>query len=159
MARSEARKTVGIQPPSDSRASGGSCRSCPLVTPSLPVSPASFPQHRGRPPQRGRLHHRVGIREAVHLIALKRLGSLASLQEATKARIKKGQHDSDGFKFLPEGGFSIQGVDANAAWEHTLQLADKIGIRLQLRIEWRDKPDAAHPGKTGVLTFEPQPPK
>jgi len=94
-----------------------------------------------------------GVREHLHLIALKRFGSFGALQKASDARLRTGKHESDGFKYLPEGDFSIQGVDANLAWEHSLKLAKAMSVPIKLSIVWRDKEGAAHPGKAGVLEW------
>jgi len=100
-----------------------------------------------------------GVREQIHVIALKRLGSFTALQAASGARLRAGRYQRDGFKYIPDGDFSIQGVDANWCWEHTLQLAKVLKIPLRLRFVWRDKEGAAHPGQAGVLEWSEGPKK
>jgi hypothetical protein len=95
-----------------------------------------------------------GIREQMHVIALKHLGSFEALQKASGARLRQGRYEAEGFKYVPEGDYSIQGVDANWCWEHTLQLAKVLECSVHLRIIWRDKDGAAHPGRTGLLEWQ-----
>jgi hypothetical protein len=94
-----------------------------------------------------------GIREQIHLLALKRLGGFKSLQEKSSARLKNGKFVKDGFKYLPEGDFSIQGVDANWCWRHSLKLARALNFPIKLRIAWRENDAAAHPGETALLEW------
>src|SRR5258706_6373707 len=53
------------------------------------------------------------LREGLHIMGLTRLGSFAALRKASDARLREGKYEQDGFKYLPQGDFSIQGVDAN----------------------------------------------
>jgi hypothetical protein len=96
-----------------------------------------------------------GLREAMHVLALERLRSFKALQEASAARLRVGRFERDGFKYLPGAGFSIQGVDANLAWDHSLKLARAIRVSLKVLFDWREKEGAAHPGRRGVLEWRP----
>ena len=55
--------------------------------------------------------------------------------------------DDDGYKYLPQAGLSYQGVSANAAANAIVALAKDIGATLDVGFEWRDKEQAAHPGR------------
>jgi hypothetical protein len=96
-----------------------------------------------------------GLLVKVHVLALQRLGSHEALQQASKARMRVGRYEEDGYKFLEEAGFSIQGVDANLAWDHSMALARQCRIGLRAEFEWRDKEGAAHPGQRGLLEWAP----
>ena len=105
----------------------------------------------------GRAIHRPkwnGIREDMHLLALKRLGSYDALHEATSANLRQGKYEENGYKYLPEGDLSIQGVGADLAWDHCLQVARTLGIAIKVTFEWRDKEGAAHPGQRGALEWD-----
>jgi hypothetical protein len=96
-----------------------------------------------------------GVREHLLLLALERLGSFVALQKGADARLRQGKFEEDGFKYLPVGDFSVQGVDSNMCWEHSHKLAQSLGLGLKLRVFWREKEGAAHPGKFGVLEYSP----
>ena len=91
--------------------------------------------------------------EEVHVLALKQLGGFENLRRATGARVLPGSFEKDGFKYLPGGDFSIQGVEANLAWDHALKLARLCGLKLKVVFEWRNKAAAAHPGERGMLEW------
>lgn len=46
-------------------------------------------------------------------------------------------------------------ADANQSWQHTLRLAKKLSLPVQVRFEWHDKEAAAHPGKRARVAWEP----
>ncbi len=70
--------------------------------------------------------------------------------------MRQGRYEENGYVYLPEADLSIQGVDANLAWDHSLGLARALDIKIQLRFEWRHKEGAARPGETAVLEWSPQ---
>jgi hypothetical protein len=90
-----------------------------------------------------------------HIAAFKKAGSFDELRHVTHAQIAKGDRSDSGYKFVNEIGVSIQGVDANHAWQHALRLAKYLRQPLRAMVEWRHNPKAAHPGETGVLEFLP----
>ena len=92
-----------------------------------------------------------------HVQAYAKAGNFESLLSVSHAQLRKGDHSGDsGFHFVPEIGISIQGVDANKAWEYSLRLAQYLKVPLVARVEWRHKEDAAFPGETGILEWRPQ---
>jgi hypothetical protein len=90
-----------------------------------------------------------------HIAAFKKAGSFDELRQVTHAQIARGERSDSGYKFVDEIGVSIQGVDANHAWEHALRLAKYLRQPLEALVEWRHNPKAAHPGESGVLEFVP----
>jgi hypothetical protein len=96
-----------------------------------------------------------GLMEHVHILARKRLGSFDAVSSASGARLREGRYEDEGFKYLPEADLSIQGVDANLSWDHSLKLARAVGVSVQVIFEWRDKEGAVFPGKRGVLEWTP----
>jgi hypothetical protein len=88
-----------------------------------------------------------------HIAAFKQAGSFEQLRNMTHAQIDKGERSDSGFKFVSEIGISLQGVDANHAWQHALRLAKYVKQPLRAHIEWRHNPKAAHPGQTGTLEW------
>jgi hypothetical protein len=96
-----------------------------------------------------------GLMEKIHILARKRLGSFDAVCRASGARLREGRYEEEGFKYLPEVDFSIQGVDANLSWDHSLKLARAVGVSIQVLFEWREKEGAVLPGKRGVLEWTP----
>ena len=90
-----------------------------------------------------------------HIAAFNQVGSFEQLRNVTHAQIDKGERSDSGYKFVPEIGISLQGVDANHAWQHALRLAKHLKQPLRVTVEWRHNPKAAHPGAAGVLEFVP----
>ena len=90
-----------------------------------------------------------------HIEAFKKARSFSELRNATHAQIREGSHSDSGFKFVPEIGISIQGVDANHAWQYALQLAKYLRQPLRAIIEWRHNPKAAYPGERAVIEWSP----
>jgi hypothetical protein len=95
------------------------------------------------------------LRDHVHIVARQRLGSFEALQRVSGAHLRPGRYEQDGFHYLPEADLSIQGVDSNFAWAHTLGLARHLRVPVRVRFEWRLKEAAAHPGRTAILEWSP----
>lgn len=96
-----------------------------------------------------------GLLREIHLRAYKEVGSFEALQRITSANIEEGEHEERGYHPLPGAGFSVQGIEANSAWEFTLRLAREIGVSLEVTLEWRNKDGAAHPGRRATMSWSP----
>ena len=106
----------------------------------------------------GRALHRPkwnNLLDDLHLLARKRLGSFEAVRRVTGAHIREGKYEENGFHYLPDADLSIQGVDSNLAWEHSLGLARHLRIPIHVRFEWRAKDGAARPGQMAVLEWSP----
>lgn len=90
-----------------------------------------------------------------HIKAYKTAGSFEALREVTRAQIRNGSQNDNGFKPIPEIGLSLQGVDANHAWSHSLRLAQHLNVPLRALVEWQNKDNAAFPGEEGLLAWSP----
>jgi hypothetical protein len=88
-----------------------------------------------------------------HIRAFKEAGAFEELRKMTRAQIRKGAYSDEGYRFVPEIGVSIQGVDANHAWEYALRLAIHLKVPLKAEIEWRHNDKAAHPGERGIMVW------
>jgi len=77
-----------------------------------------------------------------HVHAFKAAGGFEELRKMTRAQVRKGAYSDEGYRFVPEIGVSIQGVDAGHAWEYSLRLALHLKLPVKAEIEWRhnDKP-------------------
>lgn len=91
----------------------------------------------------------------LHVLGRERLGSFEKLDRETAANLREGRYEEAGYKYLEEGGFSIQGVDANLAWDHSLRLARALNVPIVVTFEWRRKDAAERPGETAVLEWTP----
>lgn len=90
-----------------------------------------------------------------HRQALKRLKSLEALGSVTRTNIVVGRRSDSGYHFQPELNASVQYVDANDAWRNALHIARKVGLRIRVTFEWREKKGAARPGEQGTLEWAP----
>jgi len=91
-----------------------------------------------------------------HIIALNKIGEIDQLKDLTLARIVAGYKDDEGYSYIADSGFSIQGVDANDAWRILFDLARKLDVALCADFKWREKEGAAFPGKKARLTWQPE---
>jgi hypothetical protein len=64
----------------------------------------------------------------------------------------KGKKEDEGYHFLPAIGLSVQGQDANLAWNGAHHIAKQLGIAIEAEFVWRVKDGAAFPGVTGRLS-------
>jgi hypothetical protein len=97
-----------------------------------------------------------GILDYLHVLARQRFDTFELVRRATGANVRDGRYEESGFRYVPEADLSIQGVDANLAWDHSLRLARALAVPLRLRLEWRNKEAAAHPGQTAFLEWTPE---
>ncbi len=107
----------------------------------------------------GRALHRPkwnSLLDHLHVLAGQRLGSFDAVERVSGANIKDGRYEENGFHYLPDADISVQGVDANLAWDHSLGLARHLRVPIQVRFEWRHKEGAARPGQVGILEWSPQ---
>lgn len=96
------------------------------------------------------------VLDRLHTIARERLGSFAALRAESGANLKEGRFTNDGYRYLPEIDLSIQGVESNLAWSHSLNLARRLNIPIEVKLMWREKTGAARPGETAVLKWRPK---
>lgn len=90
-----------------------------------------------------------------HAHAFKKAGGFEELRKMTRAQIRKGAYSDEGYKFVPEIGVSIQGVDASHAWDYSLRLAIHLKVPVKAEVEWRHNDKAAHPGERGIMVWNP----
>ncbi|CAG0968626.1 hypothetical protein PHYC_01119 [Phycisphaerales bacterium] len=106
----------------------------------------------------GRELHRPdwnSLTREMHELARKRLGSFEAVRKVTSANLRQGRFEENGYRYLPEVDFSIQGCDANNSAESSLRLAKAMSISLHLTFEWRERDDASHPGQAGMMGWDP----
>ena len=97
-----------------------------------------------------------GVHGYLHILGRQRMGSFDALRQASGANLREGRYEENGYVYLPGADLSIQGVDANLAWDHCLGLARALEVKIQLRFEWRHKVGASRPGETAVLEWSPE---
>jgi hypothetical protein len=91
----------------------------------------------------------------LHILGRERLGSFDALKRVSGARLRPGRYEEEGFHYLPQADLSIQGLEANLAWDHSLGLARHLRVPLRVKFEWRDKEGAARPGQRAVMEWSP----
>lgn len=64
---------------------------------------------------------------------------------------KPYEYNSEGYRYQPELGISIQGQSAQDAWKEIQRLADKHHVAVEVRFQWRENDKAQYPGRIGIL--------
>lgn len=80
-------------------------------------------------------------------------GSIQGLRKIAAANIVEGRKDDEGYKFLPEQGFSYQGVSAEDAVKIVFRCAKGLKKTFLAEFEWRSKGDAYRPGERARLEY------
>jgi hypothetical protein len=93
--------------------------------------------------------------QLTHEVAFTHLGSYEAVRRASAARLVEGIKTDDGFKPVGDLPFSIQGVDANAAWRISYWIAKKLSLPIDVAFEWRQKEGAEYPGEVGTISWRP----
>lgn len=93
----------------------------------------------------------------VHKFALEYFGSKEKLIQISKSNITDELRDSKGFQSYPDLGISIQNENANKCWRNSLHLLKSMsGPGIEIKVKWRDKENASHPERTGILRWKPK---
>lgn len=94
------------------------------------------------------------VRQTVVAIALGRGGyNVRQLLEMCPMNAVETPKNDEGYTYYVDLGVSIQGQDANHAWQATAAVARALGLGVKVWFQWRTKPDAEYPGKWGLLTI------
>ena len=78
--------------------------------------------------------------------------NLRRMLEVCPMNAVETRKNNEGYTYYEDLGVSIQGQDANHAWQATAALARALNVGVKVWFQWRTKPDAAQPGKWGLLT-------
>ncbi|WP_337186438.1 hypothetical protein [Phenylobacterium sp.] len=62
-----------------------------------------------------------------------------------------GEKTKDGYRFVAEADISFQQQDANGAWKAIRNLAQYLGLSVEVTFEWLNNPKAANPGAAATL--------
>ncbi len=81
-------------------------------------------------------------------------GSSKDLHRLSGANVVYGGKNTEGYKYVPSHDFSYQGVSAVGAVEIVVRCAKALGCSGHIEFEWRNKPNAHHPGKRAVLSIK-----
>ena len=69
--------------------------------------------------------------------------------------MKTEPYDQEGFAWHSDLKLSIQGFDSKKAAENLYRLAKLMNEEVYVRLYWRDKEEAAHPGEEGLIHWKP----
>ena len=96
------------------------------------------------------------VRQSLVEIALRQRGyNLRQLLEICPVNAQEGAKADEGYTHYEDLGLSIQGQDANHAWQAAAALAQALRIPVKVWFQWRTKPDAKFPGKRSLLAIDP----
>jgi len=82
-----------------------------------------------------------------------KVGTVQELRKIAAANVVEGRKDDEGYKFLPENGFSYQGVSAEDAVKIVFRCAKGLKVDFSAEFEWRSKEDAYRPGERARLEY------
>ena len=91
-----------------------------------------------------------------HIEAFKKTGSFETLRTTTRAQLASGARSDSGYKYISEIKASLQGVDADRAWSHSVRLAIYLQKPIKAWVTWRLKDAAAFPGETAFISWMPK---
>lgn len=91
----------------------------------------------------------------MHALAYQRLGSFEAVLATSCANLRAGRVESQGYRHIESTEFSLQGSDANNTCRSSFRLAIAMNMALRVTFEWRDRPDAAYPGREGLIEWTP----
>jgi hypothetical protein len=92
-----------------------------------------------------------GLLNHVIIQAHAKVQSFADLKKLIHVNMIPGKKDDEGYRYLKDANVSVQGQDANAAWQTAYHAAAQLGFEVDVTFLWRQKEKAAHPGVTGRL--------
>jgi hypothetical protein len=92
-----------------------------------------------------------GLLNQVIMAAHKKLPEFADLKKVIHVNMVKGKKEDEGYRYLPQAEVSVQGQDANAAWQTAYYASVYLDFSVEVIFTWRQKEKAAHPGVTGRL--------
>jgi hypothetical protein len=88
-------------------------------------------------------------------MAYRKLGSFEALRVASRAHLRQGKYEKEGFFYLPDIDISVQGMDSNMSWDNSVRLAHTLGVPVEVVFEWRNNDKAVKPGQIGRLRYDP----
>jgi len=87
-------------------------------------------------------------------VARKMSGSVTFVRKYANVNIVDGKKVGEGYHYLSDVGFSVQGQDANDAWRAVAQMAKRLGLAVEVHFFWRHKDGAALPGENGMFKLD-----
>lgn len=96
-----------------------------------------------------------GILRVANEMAYQQAGDFKTFQGMTRTNVVEGEKNIQGFRPLDDAPFSMQYKPATDSWLDILHLAKRLGVRVYVHFEWRDKPGAARRGQEAVLEWNP----
>ena len=88
------------------------------------------------------------------LISVKtRVGSVQGLRKVAAANVVEGRKEDEGYKFVPDHGFSYQGLSAEDSVKIVFRCAKELKINFFAEFEWRSKEQAYRPGERARLEY------
>ena len=77
------------------------------------------------------------------------------IQRMTGINIQDGSIEDKGYSLIEGTNVSVQGLNADEAWQNSLKLAQSVGCVIEARFCWKDNERASYPGQSGSLRWQP----
>ncbi len=95
--------------------------------------------------------------ESMLIRAMREPVSFDNLRQICPANMVQGHKDDEGYRYLDEVEFSVQGMSANDACAALIAVAQSLRIGLEITFMWRPKKAAAYPGEKARLCLSGKP--
>lgn len=79
---------------------------------------------------------------------------IETIRRIGRLNVVPGERSDKGFRFVRDAALSVQGQDANDAFQAVVGLARALDVGFEVEFQWRDKEGAAHPGRFGRCRVE-----
>lgn len=84
-------------------------------------------------------------------------GGFQALDSVASVKMVAGRKTDEGYHYIQEFDFSVQGQDANDAWKCAALLASMVQCPVEVQFVWRTKEGAAFPGTSGRFAIGGEP--
>jgi len=124
----------------------------PVTPPDLTFTKVLAIEFNGKPFEQGRMNWGSLLIAAIREAKAKAT-SASEFQQLVVVNFVTRQKNDEGFRYFPDLGISVQGLDANSTWRGICHIVQKLGYQLQVTFVWRQKPGAAFSGEIGQFTI------
>lgn len=99
---------------------------------------------------RAKLYWNYVLQEVI-LCCHKKGASIDKIIDSIGINCSHGRKEDNGYRFLSELGFSVQGQNSNDAWRAVSNLAAAFDVLAEVHITWQENERAALPGSSAIL--------
>ena len=80
---------------------------------------------------------------------------ISQIARRVSLNIVTGFRKGKGYTYIEDINISVQGMSANKTCQASIQIAQKIGVEIDIRFQWNFKDKAQRPGEFGRIKIDP----